>query len=124
MTDNRRMTDDAEHAVATYFGAWRAKDFDTLRSVLADDVSFVGPLGRADSADSCRQGIEALSRIVTDVVVQKRFVDGPDVLTWFDLHTTVALPAPVANWSHVEGGRITRIRVTFDARPLAPPDGP
>jgi hypothetical protein len=25
---------------------------------------------------------------------------------------------PVANWSHVEGGKITRIRVTFDPRPF------
>jgi hypothetical protein len=46
------------------------------------------------------------------------FVDGPDVLTWFDLHTTVAPPAPTANWQHVEDGRITRIRVAFDPRAL------
>ncbi len=46
-----------------------------------------------------------------------------DVLTWFDLHTSVAPPAPTANWSHVEDGRITTIQVTFDARPLAPPGG-
>ena len=46
--------------------------------------------------------------------------DGPDVLTWFDLHTNVAPPCPTANWSHVEHGVITRIRVAFDPRPLAP----
>jgi hypothetical protein len=43
------------------------------------------------------------------------FVDGPDVLTWFDLHITVA-PRPTANWLPVEDGQITRIRVTFDPR--------
>ena len=42
------------------------------------------------------------------------FVDGSDVLTWFDLHTTSAAPLPTANWGHVENGKITRIRVTFD----------
>lgn len=68
------------------------------------------------------EGLEGMSQILTDIVVHKRFVDGPDVLTWFDLHTSVAGPAPVANWSHVEDGRIKTIRVTFDARPLAPPD--
>jgi hypothetical protein len=61
-----------------------------------------------------------MSRIVTDIVVQKRFADEPDFLTWFDLHTSVAPPCPTANWSHVENGKITRIRVTFDPRPLAP----
>jgi hypothetical protein len=111
---------DATQAVATYFSAWKAKDFDTLRSVLADDVTFVGPLGRADDADTYRQSIERFSQIVTDVVVLKIFVDGPDVLTWFDLHTTVAPPCPTANWSQVENGKIKRVRVTFDARPLAP----
>jgi hypothetical protein len=43
------------------------------------------------------------------------FVDGPDVLTWFDLHTTVVPPA-TANWLHIEDRKITRIRVTFDPR--------
>jgi hypothetical protein len=51
-------------------------------------------------------------------VVLKRWVDGPDVITWFDLHTHDAPPVPTVNWSHVEDGRITRIRVTFDPRPL------
>jgi hypothetical protein len=54
------------------------------------------------------------------------------VLTWFDLHTVVAPPAPTANWQHVEDGRITRIRVAFDPRALTggrpgrgrPRDGP
>jgi hypothetical protein len=56
--------------------------------------------------------------ILRDVVVLKRFVDGSDVLTWFELHTAVAPPAPTANWMHVEDGRITAIRVTFDPRAL------
>ena len=42
-------------------------------------------------------------------------VDGPDVLTRFDLHITVA-PRPTANWLRIEDGKITRIRVTFDPR--------
>jgi hypothetical protein len=66
------------------------------------------------------EGIKGMSRIKSDLVVQKVFVDGPDVLTWFDLHTTVASPVPVANWLHVEDGKITSLRVAFDARELAP----
>jgi hypothetical protein len=50
--------------------------------------------------------------------VQHVFVDGPGVLTWFDLHTTVTPPAPTANWQHIENGLIMRIRVTFDPRAL------
>ena len=43
---------------------------------------------------------------------------GPDVLTWFELRTAKVGPLAVVNWSRVEEGRITRIRVTFDPRPL------
>jgi SnoaL-like protein len=116
------MIDDARQAVRTYFDSWRTKDFDTLQSVLADDVSFVGPLSQADGAADCRRGIEGMSQIVTDIVVKKVFIDGPDALTWFELHTKHASPRETANWSHVEDGKITRIRVAFDARGFADAD--
>ena len=115
-------TQDAGALAGTYFDAWKAKDFDTLRSVLADDVTFRGPLASLDDAEGCLEGLRGMSQIVTDIVIHKMVVDGPDVLTWFDLHTTVAPPSPTANWSHVEDGKIKTIRVTFDARPLAPPE--
>ncbi|GAA3042334.1 nuclear transport factor 2 family protein [Actinokineospora globicatena] len=107
-----------EETVRTYFDSWKAKDFDRLRAILADDVTFTGPLGKANGADECRAGIEGLSAIVTDVVVRHRFVDGDDVLTWFELHTTEAGPVQTANWSHVHNGKVDRIQVTFDLREL------
>jgi ketosteroid isomerase-like protein len=104
--------------LATYFASWRDRDFESLRSILADEVTFSGPLGTAANAEECVQGIERLAQITTDVVVQKTFADGPDVLTWFELHTKIAPPAQVANWSRVEDGKIVRIRVTFDPRAM------
>jgi ketosteroid isomerase-like protein len=109
---------DPREAAATYYASWQAKDFDTLRSVLADDATFEGPLGTAADGDECRKGVEGMSRIVTDVDVKKVFVDGPDVVTWFELHTQVAPPCPTASWIHVEDGKITSIRATFDPREM------
>ena len=104
---------------ATYFDAWLGRDFDALRAVLADDVTFRGPLGQADGADECLAGLRGLRELITDIVVRHRWVDGPEVVTWFDLHSTAASePSPTVNWSHVEDGRIAAIRVTFDPRPL------
>lgn len=111
------MSDPATLA-RTYFSAWKGKDFDTLRSVLADDATFRGPLGTADSGDECLAGLKGMSAMLTDVDIKKMFVDGPDVLTWFELHTEHAAPAATANWMHVENGRIARIRVTFDPREI------
>jgi ketosteroid isomerase-like protein len=113
-------TDRTPAALAeTYFRCWVDGDFVTLRCALADDATCEGPLGTAGDAAACVAGLRGMrERLLTDLVVRHRFVDGPDVLTWFDLHTSVAPPAPTANWIHVEDGRISRIRVTFDPRPL------
>jgi SnoaL-like domain len=106
-------------AVTTmYFDCWRKGDLATLRSILADNLDFVGPLAQIDNADDCVTAMQGLVEITTDIVVRKVFAAGPDVLTWFDLHTEAAPPCPVANWSHVDDGKIDRIRVTFDPRPL------
>ncbi|WP_018684997.1 nuclear transport factor 2 family protein [Actinokineospora enzanensis] len=106
-----------ERIVAAYFDAWRARDFDRYQSLLADDFSFVGPLATLTGAVEARRGIEGMAKIITDLVVLRRFVEGDEVLTWFELHAGgVALPT--ANWAKVEGGRIVSMKVTFDPRPL------
>jgi len=74
------MTDDARTLASTYFRAWKEKDFATLRSVLADDATFRGPLGSADDAETCIQGLKGMGQILTDIVIHHTFVDGPDVL--------------------------------------------
>jgi hypothetical protein len=111
------MTSTADVA-ATYFQAWEARDSRRLRSILADDVTFEGPLARLRGADDVAGGLERLAAITSRITIRKRFIDDQDVLTWFDLHTTIAPPTPVANWSHVEDGKITRIAVTFDPREI------
>jgi hypothetical protein len=82
----------------------------------ASDVA--GALGVATGAEETLAGLARMFEMTSDVQVIKRWVDGPDVLTWFELRTNHAGPVPVVNWSHIEDGRIERIRVTFDPRPL------
>ncbi len=112
------MTPSTTDIADAYFSAWKARDFTTLRSILADEVTFDGPLASLRGAPDVAVGLERLAGITSDIVIRKRFIDGPDVLTWFDLHTAIAPPAAVANWSHVEDGKITRIAVTFDPREI------
>lgn len=103
---------------AAYFDAWSRKDIERVRPLLAEHVDFAGALGSTSGADDTLAGLSGMFAMTTDVRVIHRWVDGPDVLTWFELRTASAGPIPVVNWSHVEDGRITRIRVTFDPRPL------
>lgn len=112
------MSQDSASTAARYFTAWQGKDFDTLRSVLADNATFRGPLGTADSGEECLAGLKGMAPMLTDIDLQKVFVDGDDVLTWFELHTGKVSPMPTASWMHVQDGKIDRIRITFDPREL------
>ncbi|QYG95248.1 nuclear transport factor 2 family protein [Iamia sp. SCSIO 61187] len=109
---------DTRTAVETYFRTWRERDFAAFCANLADDVTFRGPMGTAEGADACATGIEGMSQMLEDVAVTKIFVDGDDAVTWFELHTKGGAVLPVANWSHVTDGRVDRIQVTFDPRPM------
>ncbi|EFL13558.1 nuclear transport factor 2 family protein [Streptomyces sp. C] len=100
----------------TYFTAWEAGDFETVRGLLADDVDFVGTLGTASGAEEALAGLRRMGRVLERIDVKARVAEGGEVITWFDLCTSIAPPAPTANWMHVEDGRIARIRVTFDPR--------
>jgi hypothetical protein len=110
---------DPRTVAQTYFAAWQAGDFDRLRSILDEGVTFRGPLGKADNAEDCLAGLKAMAESITEIRVLKIFIDEPDVLTWFDLYTKDAAPIATANWMHVEDGKIARIRVTFDPRAIA-----
>ena len=112
-------TDQPASVTARYFDAWKARDLDGYQALLAEDVDFTGPMATLHGAAECRKGFEGLAGITSDLTIDKVWVDGPDVVTWFRLRTSVVdQELPVVNWSHVEGGRITDIRVTFDPRPL------
>lgn len=108
--------------MTAYFEAWRRHDAESLRDVLADDVVFDGPMGHVEGVDDNVTALHGLLSIVTDVDVRHVFVDGPDVCTVYDLHTTeTEAPMPTVNWAHVVDGRARTIRAVFDPRPLLPP---
>jgi ketosteroid isomerase-like protein len=98
----------AKDTMTRYFETWNAHDFDAFEAQLADEITFAGPLGTANGPAECRRGIEGLSSIVSRA----------EVITWFELQRDGESPVPVANWARVRDGKIVRVRVTFDPRPL------
>ena len=55
------MADDAATVATTYFDAWKVSDFDTVRSLVDDDITFSGPLARSEGAEDYMERIEAWS---------------------------------------------------------------
>jgi ketosteroid isomerase-like protein len=114
-------SNDPKTVADRFFKAWTTGDFDTARSLLHDDVSFSGPIDRFDNADAYLGALRGLSQIVKGAEEQKVFVDGDDVCVIYDLVTnTPAGTAPTAEWYHLRDGKISAVRVYFDARPFAP----
>jgi len=105
--------------VRAYLGAWQNRDFPAMRRLVADDLRFAGPIDTFDHADAHHAAIKALSGSVDRIEIGHLWSDGPDVLAWYTLRTTIAKPAPVAEWYRVTGEHITAITVVFDARPFA-----
>jgi len=116
------MTRTPADTASAYFEGWRCRDAESLREVLADDIVFDGPMGHVEGLEDNIASLHGLLGIVRDLAIRHVFVDGPDVATVYDLHTTVAAdPILVVNWSHVVDGRIDSMRAVFDPRPLLSP---
>ncbi|HVT70264.1 MAG TPA: nuclear transport factor 2 family protein [Trebonia sp.] len=117
MVERTGLAAPAEVAAA-YFAAWRNGDIERVRPLLHPDVRFTGALGATRGIEETLRGLGGMFTMTRQVEVVKRWADGPDVVTWFELTTATADRVPVVNWSHVEEALVTRIRVTFDPRPI------
>jgi ketosteroid isomerase-like protein len=110
----------AAEVVERYQRAFGSGDLQTARSLLADDLHFVGPIEEFDNADDYLQSVGKLAQIVTGTEVKKVLADRDDVVTIYDLQTnSPAGTSSVAEWATVKNGKIAEMRVFFDARPFA-----
>ncbi len=112
------MPTDGKAIAKAFFKAWTTKDFDKARSLLHDDVSFAGPIDSFNDADTYIGALQGLSQIVTGAEEEKVFADGNDVCVIYTLETKVTT-SPTAEWYHLRNGKISAVRVFFDARPFA-----
>ena len=96
------------------------RDFKSARSYLKDDVSYVSPLNSFDRAEPYLKYNESLHLPKPDI--KKVFADGDDVCLIYEMTlTTPPVTLPVSFWAHVDGGKISSIRLVFDPRPFIQP---
>ena len=50
------MAEDAAKIASAYFDAWKINDFDTMRSLVDDDITFFGPLAQLEVHRSTWRG--------------------------------------------------------------------
>src|SRR3954468_288126 len=114
------MSESNGAVAARCLDAWTSGDFETTRALLADDVTFVGPMGQAQGADAYVEGVRGMAKTVKGVDRKAVIADGDDVCIIFDLITdTPAGAIPTAGWYRLRDGKIISVRAFFDPRPLA-----
>ena len=111
-------SDDSPTGVAAaYFEAWKSKDINRVRPLLHDDVTFDGALGSTRGIEETIAGLGRMFAITEHVEVVRHWLMAP---------TLDLVRAPYHDrWTACDrqleprrSGRIARIRVTFDPRPL------
>ena len=106
--------------VDEYFDLWAQGKYEESGRLLSDGLRFRGPFDSFDDSASFIQAVKRLGPIIKEIRKRKQFVDGQDVCIIYDFVTdTPAGTVPIAEWFHVEGGKINSILAIFDARPFA-----
>lgn len=102
-------------------GAWTSGDFDRVRTLVSDDVTFRGAMGTTSGVDAYVEGLTGLAQIVAGVGIHRVFADGDDVSVIYDLQTRSGESLPCAAWYQFRDARIVSKQVFFDPRPILPP---
>ncbi|MDF0530999.1 nuclear transport factor 2 family protein [Tsukamurella sp. 8F] len=101
-----------------YLDCWQRKDFEPLRPHLAEDVTFDGVFGSTRGVEDFLAGLAGMAAGTREVTLVRRLADDTDAMTWFDLVMGDAPATATVNWTHVEDGLVTAVRVTFDPREI------
>jgi ketosteroid isomerase-like protein len=105
--------------IEAYHAAWTAGDFDAARRCLADNLDFKGSIDTFEKADDFLAALKGFKSMVRETRLLKSYFNDHGGALLYDCDT--ATPAGVIRTSEffsVEDGRITEIRLVFDATEL------
>jgi len=104
--------------VDAYFDAMAARDFDRLRTCLADSgFSHRSPIAAIRDADTYAAYISRVGPVLEGLDRRRTFVDGDEVCAILDyrMRLSEVMVIPVVVWFRVAEGRIYSIETFFDA---------
>jgi hypothetical protein len=105
--------------IETYHDAWTSGDFATARACLADDLDFKGSIDTFQKADAFVAALKQFQGMLRKVTLLKSFFDQDGAALLYDCDT--ASPAGMirtAEFFTTKGGKISQIRLVFDASEL------
>ncbi len=111
----------AGNVLRDFYTAVIKRDLGAARRYLRDDLVFVGLFETYPNADAYIAALTGLLSITVRLDVKKIIAEGDDAAIFFELETLAPAEATVlvAEWHHIEAGKIAAVRSAFDGRPYA-----
>ena len=109
----------ARQLIETYHSAWTSGDFVAARACLADDLDFKGSIDSFHTADEFIVALTQFQRMLRQVTLLQSLFEQDGAALLYDCDT--ASPAGVirsAEFFTAKGGKISAIRLVFDASEL------
>jgi hypothetical protein len=110
---------DTKQVVTSYFDAWTQGDLSAARAYLADDLDFIGSIDTFSRADDFVAALGMFQQMLRGATLIQSFFSESGAALLYDCDTLS--PAGVirtAEFFTVSGGKITSIRLVFDATEL------
>lgn len=110
---------DTKQVVTSYFDAWTQGDLEAARAYLADDLDFIGSIDTFSRADDFVAALGMFQQMLQGATLIQSFFSENGAALLYDCDTMS--PAGVirtAEFFTVSGGKITSIRLVFDASEL------
>ncbi len=111
----------AGEVVRTFYDAVRARDLATARTLLGDDLVFVGLFETYHGPAEYLAALTGLLGVTVRLDVKTIIAEGDEAAIFFELETMAPAAATtlVAEWHEMRGGKIRRVHSAFDGRPFA-----
>ena len=108
-----QVSDNAK-VVLSLIQAINEEDFETAARFANDDMTFEGVLGSRNGAAAY---FDDMKKMKLKYDVQKVFVDEQDVCLFYNLTMSGKTIFGCA-WYHLDGGKVSTLKVIFDPRPF------
>jgi hypothetical protein len=109
-----QLITESKEVVMSLIDALNKEDFKTGRSLVSDDMEFIGVLGSRHGGDAYFKDME-LMKLKYDI--KKVFADEGDVCLFYDLKISGATIFGCA-WYTVKNAKVISLKVLFDPRPV------
>jgi len=109
----------AQQLIETYHNAWTTGDFVTARCCLVDNLDFKGTIDTFNKADDFIGALKQFQKMLRGVKLLKILYDQEGAALLYDCDTlTPAGVVRTAEFFSLTGGKISAIRLVFDATEL------